>query len=78
MFRILDEGFGVAGERAAEHGFVDEINSEARGVLAHAVRNVVVELIFLLVAKDGKRGDGGDELIVAKGFEAGNGAARWN
>src|SRR5579864_5439924 len=35
------------------------------------MRHVVPELVFLLVARDGERGDGSGELIVAKGFAAG-------
>src|SRR6202023_143607 len=38
------------------------------------VRDVVANLIFLLVAQDGKRGDRGDELIVAKSFAPRDGA----
>src|SRR6267154_5105087 len=37
------------------------------------MRQIVAELIFLLVSLGGKSGDGRDELIVAKGFKAGGG-----
>ncbi len=70
----MDQSFRVACQRAAQHGFVDEIDAEARGVLADGVSNVVAELVFLLVAQNWERGDGGDELIVTESFEAGNGA----
>ena len=36
--------------------------------------HVVAELIFFLVAHHGKRRDGRDELVVAEGLEARNGA----
>ena len=68
-----DESFGVGGERAAEDRFVDEINSKARSVAAGDVTDVVAKLIFFLIAQDGKRGDSGDELIVAKRFESRSG-----
>ena len=37
------------------------------------MRDVVAELIFLLIARDRKRGDDGRELVVSKGFETGRG-----
>src|ERR1700676_4029553 len=40
---------------------------------AAGMRQVVAELIFLLVARDGKSGDGSGELIVTKSFAAGGG-----
>ena len=52
---------------------MDEIGAEADGVGTGSAGNVVAELIFLLVAVDGKGGDGGGELIVAESFEAGSG-----
>src|ERR1700731_1718452 len=36
--------------------------------------HVVTKLIFFLVAENGKCSDGGDELIVAEGFESRNGS----
>ena len=52
---------------------MNEIDAEAQGMSAAGMREVVAELIFLLVARDGKRGDRGGELVVAKGFAAGGG-----
>ena len=49
---------------------MDEIEAVSECVRATRMRNVVAKLIFLLVALDGKRGDGGDELIVAERFQA--------
>src|ERR1700688_2644770 len=40
---------------------------------AGSVRDVVAKLVFLLIAGDGKRGDDGSELVVAKSFETGCG-----
>src|ERR1700758_239501 len=37
-----------------------------------STRNVVAKLVLLLVALNGKGGDGGSKLIVAKGLEAGS------
>src|SRR6202040_1333984 len=76
IFRERDQSFRRGGQRAAKNRLVDEVHTEARRVLAGGVRNVVAELIFLLVAQYGERRDGGDELIVAEGFEARDGAGR--
>src|SRR5207245_5061356 len=70
---IGEDCFEAAGKRAAKERFVDEIDAEADGVGTGSAGNVVAELIFLLVAVDGKGGDGGGELIVAESFEAGSG-----
>jgi hypothetical protein len=48
----LYEMFSGGGERSAENGFLDEIDAEADGVAAGAAKNVIAELIFLLVALD--------------------------
>src|SRR5260370_36675720 len=70
--RIGEDCFEVAGKRDAKNRFVNEIDAEADGVGTGGAGNVVAELIFLLVALDGKGGDGGGELIVAESFEAGS------
>ena len=69
----LDEMFGGGGECAAQNRFVDEIDAKADGVTARAAKNVVAELIFLLIAFDGEGGDYSGELIVAESFESGSG-----
>src|SRR5260370_13792142 len=69
--RIGEQRFRVAGQRAAKNGLVDEINAEAQGMTSAGMRQVVAELIFLLVALNGESGNGGGELIVAKRFAAG-------
>src|SRR6266436_6570885 len=76
IVRISQNGFGGGDEGAAENRLVNEVDTKARSVPAGSVTHVVAELIFFLIAQDGKSGDGSDELIVAEGFEAGNGAAR--
>src|SRR6266851_7860034 len=73
ILRIGEDCFEAAGKRAAKNRFVDEIDAEADGVGTGGAGNVVAELIFLLVAVDGKGGDGGGELVVAESFEAGSG-----
>src|SRR5260370_39814966 len=55
---------------------MNEINAKVQGVRAGEMADVIAELIFFLVAQDGKCGDGSDELVVAKGLQARNGAAR--
>src|SRR5579872_6098694 len=55
---------------------MDEIDSEAGRMASGRVRDVVANLIFLLIAQDGKCCDGGNELIVAECFESGDGLRR--
>ncbi len=69
MWRAHD-GLKIAGEGAAEYGLVDQIDAEAGGVGTGRVRNIVAELIFLLVALDREICNGGGELIVAEGFQS--------
>jgi len=73
VFGEGDEIFGIVGEAAIEDGLMDEVDAEALGVMTGDMGDVVAKLVFLLVADDGKGGDGGDELIVAERFEAGDG-----
>ena len=54
---------------------MNKVDAKARCVTAVNVADVVTELILLLVAEDWERRYGRDELIVAKGFEPGDGAA---
>ena len=70
ILRELYEMLGGTGERAAENGFVDQIDAETKYVAAGGMKNVVAELIFLLVAFNGKSGDFRGELIVAESFES--------
>jgi hypothetical protein len=72
VLRKCDERLGVGGERAAQDGFVDEVDAKARGVFPVDVAHIVAELVLLLIAEDRKRRDGCNELIVPKGFQAGN------
>ena len=52
---------------------MDEVHAETRRVAAGDVGHVVAELVFFLIAQDGKGGDGRDKLVVAEGLESGNG-----
>ena len=69
----LHEVFCRGCERAAKDGFVDEIDAEAKYVLAGRSENVVAKLILLLIADHWKSGNFCSELIVAERFEAGSG-----
>ena len=69
-------GFRGGRESAAENRLVDEIYAQAGRVAPIAVSQVITKLIFFLIAQHRKSGDGSDELIVAEGFAAGDGAAR--
>ena len=73
ILRELNKMFSSGSKRAAEHWFVDEIYAKAQSVAARGTENVVAELIFLLIARDGERGDDGGELIVAESLESGSG-----
>ena len=73
ILRELDKMFGGGGERAAKNRFMDKIDAEAEGMAAGGAKNIVAELIFLLIAFGRKRGDDGSELIIAKSFESGSG-----
>ena len=67
--RVSENGFGVAGKLPAKNRFVNEVDTELDGVAASDLRNVIAELVFLLVALDRESGDGGGKLIVAESFE---------
>src|ERR1019366_6443119 len=74
--RVLGEnvkGFSLTREGTAQHWLMDEVNAEFGSVPADRAAHIVAELVFLLVANDGERGNRGDELVVAVGFEAGDG-----
>src|SRR5579872_4441948 len=70
--RELKEGLVIAGKCAAEHRFVNEVDSDLGRVPAGGVADVVTELIFFLVAQVRKEGDRRSELVVTKSFKAGN------
>src|SRR5208337_2861871 len=74
--RILGKDVGsfrLTREGAAQHRLMNEIHAKLGGMLAGRAADVVTNLIFLLVANNGKRRDGRNKLVVAVGFEAGNG-----
>src|ERR1035438_4000487 len=66
----------VGGERAAQHRFVNEVDSELKCVTARHVAQIVAHLVFVLIAQVGKKSDGSVKLIVAKSLKAGNGLGR--
>src|SRR5271166_6615818 len=70
---ILDELLRRGGEGAAQHRFVNEIDSELEGVITGHMTQVVAELILILVAQVREQSDGSGELVIAEGLEAGNG-----
>src|SRR5579863_9995233 len=67
------EIFRIGGKRTAQDRFMDEVHAETRRVASGAVCDVVANLIFFLIAQDGKRRDGRNELVVAESFETGDG-----
>src|ERR1019366_7153073 len=71
--RELDEAFVGRCERAAQHRFVNKVDSEFEGVASRNVAQVVPNLVFVLITQRRKQSDGSGELVVAKSFEAGNG-----
>ena len=52
---------------------MNEVHAETGGVTSGRMPHIISKLIFLLVAQDGKIGNRGHELIVAKGLEARDG-----
>src|SRR5260370_35142572 len=55
---------------------MNERNGRVEGGRAGEMADVRAELIFFMGAQNGKSSDGRDELVVAKGLQARNGAAR--
>src|SRR5947208_13402755 len=72
ILQVSENGLTVAGKLAAQDRLVDEVHSKAHCVTPRGSRNVVAELVFLLVALNGERGNGGGKLIVAEGLKAGS------
>src|SRR5580704_14037688 len=67
------QSFVIAGECATEHRLMNEVDAELRHMTAGNVTDVVAELIFLLITQVRKQCNRRGELIVAEGFEAGDG-----
>jgi hypothetical protein len=65
-----DQRFGITREFTAKHGLVDEVHAELDRMGDAPVHYVIPNLIFLLVAQDGKSSNGRRELVVAKGFKS--------
>src|SRR5208282_2399789 len=63
-------------ERAAEHRFMNKVDSELKRVTARDVAQVVARLVLVLIPQVGEKSDGGGELVVAESFEAGDGQRR--
>ena len=72
ILRRRVDPFGRSGQGSAQHRLVDEAYAEPRSVAARAVRNVVAQLILLLVAQHRKRGNRRDEQVVSVSLVAGN------
>src|SRR5580704_16697828 len=59
---------------------MNEVDPELGSMASRGVGNVVFELVLLLIAEHGKRGDRSDELLVTIGLEAGDclrGGTKW-
>ncbi len=69
IFRELHQMLRGRCQGPAKYGFVNQVDAEAHGVTRGRSRHVVAELILLLIARDGKRRDGGLKLVVTEGFE---------
>src|SRR5690242_4288954 len=76
IIRIGEQSFGGRCESPAQHRLVNEVDPESWSVAAGYMADVIAKLVFLLISKHGKSGDGSDELIVAESFQAGDGARR--
>src|SRR5208282_673096 len=61
---------------AAEHRFMNKVDSELKRVAARNVAQVIADLVFVLIAQVGEKSDGSGELVVAERFEAGDGQRR--
>src|ERR1035441_5780479 len=70
---ILDESLIRRRKRATEHRFMNEVNSELERMIAGSPAEVVAHLVLVLIAQVRKKSDRSGKLVVAKGFEAGNG-----
>ena len=55
---------------------MNEVDSELERMVTHNVAQVVAELVFVLIAQVGEKGDGSGKLIVAECLKAGNGQRR--
>ena len=73
VLRKLINCFLVPWKCAAEHGFVDEVDAELERMTSGNMAQVVAKLVFVLIAQVGEKRNRSGELVVAEGFEAGNG-----
>src|ERR1700682_149482 len=70
---IDDELFRRGRECPAQHRLMDEVHAELERMITRSPAQVVAHLVFLLIAERRKQSDWGGELVVAEGFEAGDG-----
>ncbi len=66
-------GFCLPREGAAQDWLVDKVDPKLGCMPAHGTTHIVSKLVFLLIANHRKRGDGSNKLVVAVGFETGDG-----
>jgi hypothetical protein len=65
-----DQRFGITREFTAKYRLVDEVHAELDRMGHSPMHYVISNLIFLLLAQDGKSSNGRRELVVAKGFKS--------
>src|SRR6266481_2020726 len=70
---VLNEGLVRGCERPAQHRLMDEVHAELERMITSSPAQVVASLVFLLIAQGRKQSDWSGELVVAEGFEAGDG-----
>ena len=67
---VLGEGLRRRSKRAAEHRFVNKVDSELERVASRDVAQVIAKLVFVLIAQGREKSDGSGELVVAESFES--------
>ena len=65
---------GSGGQGAAKNRLVNKVDAKARCMPAVDVTDVIAELIFFLIAQNGKSGNRSEKLIVAESLYGGDGA----
>src|SRR6202790_2032501 len=70
---ILNEGLVRRRKCPSQHRFVNKVDSELERMITRSPAQVVAHLVFVLIAQRRKQSDWGSELVVAEGFEAGDG-----
>ena len=70
--RELIKRFVVTRERTAENWFVNKVDTKFDCMSAARIRNVVAELILLLVALRRKEGNRRGELVIAESLKSRN------